>query len=110
MPGKPAVKLTMRTVDALATENRDALYWNRELPGFGVRVYRTGRKVYIVQARGPAGTKRAVVGRHGEMRADAARRQAVVMIDRIKRSEEPVPPEPAPADLAERYMTAHVEG
>ena len=65
------------------------------MPGFGVRVYRTGRKVYIVQARGPAGSKRAVIGRHGEIRADAARREAVVMIDRIKRGEDPVPPEPA---------------
>ena len=58
MPGNAAVKLTMRTVDALSTENRDALHWDRDLPGFGVRVYRTGRKVCIVQARGPAGHRR----------------------------------------------------
>ena len=112
MPGS-AVKLTMRTVDALSTENRDALFWDRDLAGFGVRVYRTGRKVYIVQVRGPAGSKRAVIGRHGEIRADAARREAVVMIDRIKRGDDPVPPEPVAeptvADLAERYMRAHVE-
>ena len=112
MPGN-AVKLTMRTVDALSTENRDALFWGRDLPGFGVRVYRTGRKVHIVQARGPAGSKRAVIGGHGEIRADAARRQAVVMIDRIKRGEDPVPPErlpePTVADLAARYLSAHVE-
>ena len=113
MPGNAAVKLTMRTVDALSTGNRDALYWDRDLPGFGVRVYRTGRKVYIVQARGPAGSKRAVIGRHGEIRADAARREAVVMIDRIKRGEDPVPPAPAPeptvADLADRYVKVHLE-
>ena len=113
MPGNAAVKLTMRTVDALSTGNRDALYWDRDLTGFGIRVYRTGRKVYIVQARGPAGSKRAVFGRHGEIRADAARREAVVMIDRIKRGEDPVPrapaPEPTVADLADRYVKAHLE-
>ena len=113
MLGNAAVKLTMRTVDALSTGNRDALYWDRDLPGFGVRVYRTGRKVYIVQARGPAGSKRAVIGRHGEIRANAARREAVVMIDRIKRGEDPVPrapaPEPTVADLADRYVKAHLE-
>ena len=91
----------------------EALHWDRDLPGFGVRVYRTGRKVYIVQARGPAGSKRAVIGRHGELRADAARREAVVMIDRIKRGEDPVPRaparEPTVADLAQRYVTAHLE-
>ena len=113
MPGNTAVKLTMRSVDALSTTNRDALFWDRDLQGFGLRVYRSGRKVYIVQARGPAGAKRAVVGRHGEIRADAARRRAVTMIDRIKRGEDPVPaapaPEPTVADLAERYMRVHVE-
>ena len=113
MPENAAVKLTMRSVDALSTSRRDALFWDRALPGFGVRVYRTGRKVYIVQARGPAGSKRAVIGAHGEIRADAARQRAAVMLDRIKRGEDPVPKEPAPeptvADLAERYMEAHVE-
>ena len=108
-----AVKLATRSVDALAATGRDTMFWDADLPGFGVRVYRTGRKVYIVQARGPAGTRRAVVGRHGDMEPKAARREAAAMIDRIKRGEHPVPPEPAPeptvAELAERYMKAHVE-
>ena len=47
------------------------------------------------------------------MRADAARREAVVIIDRIQRGEDPVPPEPVSeptvAELAERYMHVHVE-
>ena len=115
MPARVAVKLTMRSVDALSSEARDAMFWDRDLPGFGVRVYRTGRKVYIVQARGPKGSRRAVVGRHGDIDVRGARRKAVVMIDRIKRGLDPAPapappaPEPTVADLAERYMTAHVE-
>ena len=51
MPARVAVKLTMRSVDALSTKARDAMFWDRDLPGFGMRVYRTGRKVCIVQAR-----------------------------------------------------------
>ena len=113
MPSDSAVKLTARSVDALAATGRDTMYWDRDLPGFGVRVYRSGRKVYIAQARGPAGTRRATVGRHGKMAPEAARRRAAAMIDRIKRGEDPAPPKPAPeptvADLAERFMTAHVE-
>ena len=97
----------------MSTGNREAPYWDRDLSGFGVRVYRTGRKVYIVQARGPAGSKRAVVGRHGEIRADASRREAVVMVDRIKRGEDPLPPapasEPTVADQSDRYVKAHLE-
>ena len=108
-----AVSLTTRSVDALAATGRDTMFWDADLPGFGVRVYRTGRKVYIVQARGPGGTRRAVVGGHGDIKPRAARREAAAMIDRIKRGEHPALPEPAPeptvAELAERYMKAHVE-
>ena len=73
----------------------------------------TGRKVYCVQTRGPAGPKRATLGRHGEISADTARRQAVPVIDRIKRSEDPMPAAPEPeltvTGLAERFLRSHVE-
>ncbi len=73
----------------------------------------TGRKVYCVQTRGPAGPKRATLGRHGEMFPNQTRRQAVPAIDRIKRGEEPMPAAPAPeltvTGLAERFLRSHVE-
>ena len=96
MAGKDALKLTSRTVEALSVEGRDAVFWDRDLPGFGVRVYRTGRKVWCVQTRGPGGPKRATVGLAGEVSAAEARRQAAVLIDRIKRGQDPAPPEPEP--------------
>ena len=77
--------------------------------GFGVRVYTTGRKVYVVQTRGPGGPKRVSIGRHGEVTAEQARKQAAVIIDRIKQGLEPVPaPELTVAVLAERYLQGHV--
>ena len=86
--------------------------WDRDLPGFGVRAHRSGRKVYVVQARGPAGSKRVTLGRHGELSAMQARRQAGIMIGRIKQGEDPEPaarePEPNVAELAERFMRVHV--
>ena len=113
MPSASAIKLTTRSVDALVATGRDTMFWDADLPGFGVRVYRTGRKVYIVQARGPGGTRRAVVGRHRDIEVRTARREAAAMIDRIKRGENPTPQEPTAeptvAELAERYMKAHVE-
>ena len=75
MPGKTALRLTKRSVEALVAEGRDSVFWDSDLPGFGVRVYRTGRRVYCVQTRGPAGPKRVTLGRHGEITADAARRE-----------------------------------
>ena len=43
-------RISRRTVDAIAVE-RDTVFWDSELQGFEVRVYPSGRKVYIVQTR-----------------------------------------------------------
>ena len=113
MPAREPVKLTKRAVDALSVASGDTVVWDRDLPGFGIRVYASGRKVWCVQTRGPAGRpKRFALGRYGDMTAEGARRKAALAIDRIKQGLDPDPPEPAPeptvADLAERYMAAHV--
>ena len=52
------------------------------------------------------------VGRYEDIDAEDARLKAAAMIDRIRRGRDPVPPpapeEPTVADLAERFMAAHV--
>ena len=109
MPRRSTLKITKRTVDALRVERGDGVFWDRTLAGFGVRVYATGRKVYVVQARGPSGSRRLAIGRHGDLSTEKARRLAAVAIDRIKRGEDPAPaPKPTLADLAERYLRVHV--
>ena len=34
--------LSMRTVDGLSGDGKDIIFWDRELQGFGVRVYPSG--------------------------------------------------------------------
>ena len=108
MPKRQERVITKRVVDTLSVEERDAVFWDRDLPGFGIRVYPSGLKKYVAQSRGPGGSKRATLGRHGRISPEEARRQAAEAIDRIKRGEGPIPPPPEPeatmADLAERYM------
>ena len=107
--------LSRRTVDGLAGGGRDVIFWDPELVGFGVRVYPSGAKVYLVQSRGPRGSKRVTVGRHGVLSTDEARRRAAMIIARIKSDEEPGSAPSARADagltvaeLAERYLREHV--
>ena len=101
--------LSNRFVDGLSAEGRDIIYWDRDLRGFGLRVYRSGAKVYLVQGRGPDGSKRATVGRHGVIPADEARRRAEKLLDAIKAGEEPNKGAgPTVAELAERYLHEHV--
>ena len=112
MPRRSTLTLTGRAVDALAVSARDVIVWDRELAGFGVRVYPSGRKVYVVQSRAGGGPRRVTLGTHGEITATQARKRAAQVIDRIKRGEEPAALLPQAgttvADLAERYMSAHV--
>ena len=105
--------ISRRTVDALSVD-KDTVFWDRELTGFGVRVYPSGAKYYIVQVRGPKGSKRLTVGRHGVITADQARQRAALIIARIKAGEDPVPtPLPPPRDgptvgeIAARYLEQH---
>ena len=113
MPRRSEFRLTKRAVDALEIRGRDALYWDRDLAGFGVRVHATGRKAFVAQSRGPRGIKRVTLGRHGQKSCEEARRQAALVIDRIKRGEDPIPApveaELTVAVLAERFMHVYVE-
>ena len=76
--------LSNRAVEGLPVGGREAFYWDRDEPAFGVRVYPNGTKVYLVRGRGPGGPKRLAVGRHGTVSADEARRRAAAMLDRIR--------------------------
>ena len=80
------VKLTKRAVDALCVSSGETVVWDRDLPGFGVRIYATGSKVWCVQAWGQSGKpKRKALGRYREVTPEKARQEAVIAIDRIKR-------------------------
>ena len=106
--------ISKRTVEGLKVE-KDTVFWDRELTGFGVRAYPSGSRYYVAQTRGPEGQKRVTVGRHGIISADQARRRAALIIARIKAGEEPVPAlleartatGPTVAGLAERYLREH---
>ena len=105
--------LSNRAVEGLPVGEREAFYWDRDEPGFGVRVYPNGTKVYLVRGRGPGGQqKRLAIGRHGTLSADEARRRAAAMLDRIRAGDDREPEAgggPTLAELAERYLREHVE-
>ncbi len=48
-------KLTKRVIDGLAPTDKDQVIFDAELPGFGLKITRSGRKVFLVQYRYPPG-------------------------------------------------------
>ena len=106
--------ISRRTVEALPVGEREVVFWDHELSGFGVRIYPSGTKVYLVQTRSGGNSTRVTIGRHGVLSAEQARRKAAQFIASIKAGEEPAraasPPDAGPtiAEVAERYMREHV--
>jgi hypothetical protein len=45
------VKITKRIVEAAEAREKDYLIWDDELPGFGLRVFNSGKRSYVIQYR-----------------------------------------------------------
>ena len=108
--------LSKRIVDALPVTDRESVYWDRELPGFGVRVHPSGSKVYMVHKRSGGKSRRVTIGQHKVWSLDDARREAGEIIARLRKGDKPGRPGadspfatgPTIGELAEQYMTVHV--
>jgi Arm DNA-binding domain len=48
-------KLTKRVVDAATARSSDYFIWDDDLAGFGLRVFTSGKRSYLVQYRGAVG-------------------------------------------------------
>lgn len=91
---RKSIKLTKSVVDRLPlVSGRQVLYWDSELPGFGLCVGATS-KSYLVQrtqgGRGPSRrTVKITIGKHGVFTAEEARREARDLLNRLAHGENP---------------------
>ena len=87
-----SANITKRAVDAAKARRTDSYLWDRELPGFGLKVTPAGRKVYLVQYRlgGRKGrTRRVTIGQHGELTPTLARAEAKRLLGEIAAGRDP---------------------
>jgi Arm DNA-binding domain len=73
------VRLTKSAIDDLPVPEKDTLYWDADLPGFGVKVTPKGRKVFLVMYRvAGAGSRlrKYTIGPYGRITLAMARAQA----------------------------------
>ncbi len=106
----PRVDLTAKLARDAAPGPKDTILFDRALPGFGLRIHPSGRKVWIVQARIDGRSRRIVVARHGEMELAEARRRARDLLARIRAGGNPAEDirkektAPTVRDLADEYL------
>lgn len=82
-------KLTKRIVDAAEINGRDYFIWDDELPGFGLRVFASGKRSYLIQYRAAGRTRRYTIGLHGVWTPETARQEAKVQLGRIAHGDNP---------------------
>jgi integrase len=82
-------KLSKRIVDHAEAGDKDYFIWDDELPGFGLRVFKSGKRSYLVQYRAKGRTRRFTIGTHGVWTPETARVQARVLLGRIAQGDNP---------------------
>jgi integrase len=108
-------RLTKRTVDQIAPGSTETTHWDDELRGFGVRVWPSGRKVYLVMNRVMGRLRKITIGPHGPITAEKARVRAHEIISEAKAGRDPAKEQdqarkaPTMKGLGERFLKEHVE-
>jgi integrase len=82
-------KLTKRVVDQAIAGKADYFLWDDEFAGFGVRVFQSGKRSYVLQYRASGRSRRFTIGAHGVWTPETARRQARVLLGRIAQGGNP---------------------
>ncbi len=82
-------KLTKRIVDQVETGKADYFIWDDDLQGFGLRVFASGRRSYVVQYRAKGRTRRFTIGPHGIWTPETARREARILLGRVAQGDNP---------------------
>ncbi len=113
------MKLTNTTIKQIAyekTKNKADLRFDKELRGFGVRVYPSGRKAFFISYRNASGTKkRHNFGNFGEFTATQARKLAQDLLAETRRGIDPQIDRQEKRDeltfeeLADRYLEEYAK-
>ena len=78
------VNLSKRILDAAKPEAKDYQLWDAKVRGFGVRIYPSGVKAFVLQYRNSAGrTRKTVLGRFGILTVEMARDKAIKLLGAI---------------------------
>lgn len=112
------LKLTKRAIDAFTYEgdgkSRD-VRWDSTLPGFGVRIYPTGRKAFLLSYRTRGRKRMMALGAFGTLTLEQARTRARKLLVQVRDGIDPLEEKRSAGrgatfrDLIEDFMSRHVE-
>ena len=106
-------KLTKRTVESAKPANRITHVWDDELSGFGLRVFPSGRRCFVLKCRAKGRQRWIKLGFFGELTPDQARRIAQDRLAELRAGRDPGAERnaariaPTMRELADRYLADH---
>lgn len=109
-------KLNKRFVDTVEIRDKDYIVWDDDLPGFGLRVFASGKRSYIIQYRAAGRSRRYAIGLHGVWTPETARKEARVQLGKVAHGENPAEDRQLDRnamtvkELAEQYIEAMEAG
>jgi len=108
--------LTKRVLDAAKPRDKEYFAWCGALPGFGARIYPSGRKIFIAQVRIGRAQRRVKIGPFGALTVEQARERAAVVIRAAADGRDPqrekreLKTAPTVEELCYQYMDAARSG
>lgn len=110
------VKLNKRVIDDAEYQGPGGYYlWDTDTAGFGLRIYPSGRKVFVISYRARGRQRFYTLGRYGELTPHQAKTEALETLARARRGEDPSGERiagrkaPTVADLGDRYVRDHAK-
>src|SRR5215472_15744432 len=83
--------LTKLIVERITPEpGRDLFVWDTKVPGFGVRLYPSGKRMYVLQYRTKGRQQRRfAIGLHGPFTVETAREVAADLYEAVRKGGDP---------------------
>ncbi len=111
------MRLSKTVVESVEPDSaRDRLVWDDDLPGFGLRVTRTGSKSYVIQYRAPGSrqSRRLTIAKVGKITTEQARKVARSLLAEVVQGGDPAKARqasreaPTMKELLERFDREHI--
>jgi integrase len=94
------MRLSIKAIDALKPNGRDVVYWDEDVPRYGLRVKPSGVKSFIIQYRTAQGRSRKLtIGQYGTWAPEEARNKAKQLLRLVDQGTDP-------AEIAEKERKA----
>jgi integrase len=91
MARKALTKLLIEKAPLDHARARDVFLWDSRVPGFGVRIYPTGKRMYVFQYRTKGRQQRRIaIGLHGPFTVERAREAAADLYEAVRKGRDPV--------------------